>query len=265
MRLGILIAFSAALAAGQTPVVFALVGDPQIGMTEAAADRQRFAAVAEEINKLKGDREPALVFLMGDLVNRAGDKAAMEAFLSVRKSFRMPVHAVAGNHDVSLDSKGVVPDLLEDFRKQIGPDRFAFEHSGVLFIGLNSQLWIASGGAASRQLSWLEEQLRNRARYSQVFVFQHHPLYLAAASEKDEYFNTPLTWREKLLDLFEKSRVTAVFSGHLHRNLSGVHKGIGMLTASSTARNLDNMPPGFHLLRAVTGGFVESYTPVAPK
>jgi 3',5'-cyclic AMP phosphodiesterase CpdA len=265
MRLGILVALTAGLAAAQKPVVFAVVGDPQIGMTDLVGDRQRFAAVAGEINKLKGDREPALVFLMGDLVNRPDDKAAMEAFLEIRNSFRMPVHAVAGNHDVSTDGKGVEAGVLEQFRKQVGPDRFAFEHAGVLFVGLNSQMWVASGQPAEEQFAWLERQLRNRARYGGVFVFQHHPLYLAGASDKDEYFNTPLVWRQRLLRLFEEARVTAVFSGHLHRNLSGVHKGIGMLTASSTAKNLDNMPPGYHLLRAGADGFVQSYIPIAAK
>ncbi len=110
-----------------------------------------------------------------------------------------------------------------------------------------------------KHFEWLEQQLRHRNQYRHVFIIQHHPLYLEAADEADEYFNTPLGWRTKLLRLFERARVTAVFTGHLHRNQSSTYHGIAMITTPSSCRNFDGSAFGYALVTVTDNGFSYHY------
>jgi 3',5'-cyclic AMP phosphodiesterase CpdA len=242
-----------------SPFTFAVVSDPQIGMAALERDRENFAKVVDAINLLKGDARPTVVFIAGDLIDKAGSPQQLAMFSQVKKNFSMPVYLVPGNHDLTTDGKRFDQRLLADYRTSVGPDKFTIEHAGCLFIGLNSQLWIESGQLGDEQFKWLERQLRNRSLYRYVFIVQHHPLYLTAANEKDQYFNTPLQWRLRLLRLFERTKVTIVLTGHLHRNLSAAYRGVAMITTPSTCRNFDGSAYGYRLITVTSDGFVEQY------
>ena len=253
-----------AKADGFTPFVFAVLADPQIGMVEVKRDEENFAKVIAALNKLKPEVRPSIAFIAGDLINHAESGEERRIYNEVARTFLMPVHVVPGNHDVVPTGTGKQLDqkLLEGYRRDVGADRFAVTHHGSLFIGINSQFWKDAPDLAAEQLSWLERQLRNRNRYRYVFIIQHHPLYLAAADEKDQYFNTPLAWRAKLLRLFEQAKVTGVLTGHLHRNLSGNYRGIAMLTTPSTCRNFDGSAFGYRTITVTADGFTEQYVGV---
>src|SRR2546425_4045967 len=242
-----------------SPFSFAIIADPQIGMAVLERDRENFAKVVDAINLLKGDARPTVVFIAGDLIDKAENPQQLAMFNEVKKTFAMPVYQVPGNHDLTTDGKRFGQRLLADYRTSVGPDKFAIENAGCLFIGLNSQLWIESGQLGDEQFTWLEEQLKNRSHYRYLFVVQHHPLYLATADEKDQYFNTPLQWRLKLLRLFERTKVTIVLAGHLHRNLSAAYRGVAMITTPSTCRNFDGSAYGYRLITVTSDGFVEQY------
>jgi len=246
----LLLLCAAALAAQSSRFVFAVVADPQIGMKDEAADRDQFARVAAALNALRGSSRPAFVLLAGDLVNDAKSESQRSAFETIRQSIDFPIHSVPGNHDA----------------RPSAPARFSFDHQGCLFLGLDSNLWNQSDRApAQEQFAWLEAQLRARDRYRLVFVLQHHPLYLHDPEEKDEYFNTPLAWRDPLLRLFESARVTAFLAGHLHRNTTGWRRGMAMLVTSSSLNNFDGIPPGFRLVEVNSAGFNETYLPLPAK
>ena len=46
----------------------------------------------------------------------------------------------------------------------------------------------------------------------------HHPLFLNDPNEGDNYFVIPSARRAKIIDLITEYDVSAVFTGHLHRN-----------------------------------------------
>lgn len=246
-----------------SPFTFAVVSDPQIGMVELGRDRTNFRAVASAINALKPSARPSFVFITGDLVNDATNQQEHVMFEQVVKTFSMPVYVIPGNHDVTVDGKTFELSLLEKYRKSEGSDRFAFAHARCLFIGLDSELWLGSSAEAQEQFEWLKQQLRRRKRCLYVFVFQHRPLFVATADEKDQYYDTPLVWRTKLLRLFEKRKVTAVLTGHLHRNESGYYHGIAMITTPSSCLNFDGSAFGYRLVSLTGDGFVEQYAGVA--
>jgi len=263
--LGMLLFFSGLLAVcaqrtqNAPPFSFAIVADTQIGMVRLERDRENFARVVKAINELKSGIRPGMVIIAGDLVDHAANQRELDSFIQVEKTFAIPVYSVPGNHDLAGDGKHFEPSLLDLYRKLIGPDRFVVKQAGCLFVGLNSQLWIEGGSLAAEQFKWLEQLLRHRDKYRHVFIIQHHPLYLAATDEADEYFNTPLAWRTKLLGLFERSRVTAVFTGHLHRNQSSTYRGIAMITTPSSCRNFDGSAFGYALVTVTDNGFSYQY------
>ncbi|HEV8366861.1 MAG TPA: metallophosphoesterase [Pyrinomonadaceae bacterium] len=245
-----------------SPFSFAIVSDPQIGMVRLARDRENFAKVVKAINELKSGVRPRLVIIAGDLVHHGGNQEELGSFVEVEKTFATPVYVIPGNHDMAGDGKHFEPSLLDRYRKVIGPDRFGLKQADCLFVGLNSQLWIGAASLAEEQFKWLELLLRHRDHYRHIFIIQHHPLYLASADEADEYFNTPLGWRTRLLRLFEKARVTAVFTGHLHRNQSNTYRGIAMITTPSSCRNFDGSAFGYALVTITDDGFSYRYVGV---
>jgi 3',5'-cyclic AMP phosphodiesterase CpdA len=246
-----------------SPFSFAIVADPQIGMVRSERDRENFARVAKAISDLQSGVRPSMAIIAGDLVDHAANQRELDSFIQVQKTFAIPVYSIPGNHDLARDGKHFEPALLDLYRKIIGPDRFVVKQGGCLFVGLNSQLWIEGASLAAEQFKWLEQQLQHRKQYRHVFIIQHHPIYLAAADEADEYFNTPLSWRTKLLRLFERARVTAVFSGHLHRNQSSSYHGIAMITTPSSCRNFDGSAFGYALVTVTDTGFSYQYRGVA--
>jgi 3',5'-cyclic AMP phosphodiesterase CpdA len=230
--------------------VFAVVADPQIGMVQVERDRTRFAAVVAEINKQGGEYRPAFVVIPGDLVHHAGNADEIAAFQAVVRTMQMPVHTLPGNHD----------EAVKDTFGQA--DRFRFEHHGWVFVGVNGNLWSGGAAAARQQFEWLATQLHARKPGTPVFVVQHQPLYVDGAGENDAYTNTPLAWRQKLLQLFEETKIAAVLTGHLHRNVTGGYRGIALLSTPSTCQNFDTSPPGYRLFRVTRDGFMETFVGV---
>ena len=248
--LGLLCLTVVSLAAQPTPFVFAVVADPQIGWKDLAADREMFARTAAGLNALRGTSRPAFVLIAGDMINDPKVEAQTAAYEEIRKTINYPVYTVPGNHDA-------VPSA---------PARFTFEHQGCLFLGLDSGLWNAAETApAEEQFKWLEEQLSKRDRYRQVYVIQHFPLYLHDPQEKDEYFNVSVKWRQRLLDLVESARVTAMIFGHLHRHTTLWHKSVALLVTASSLSNFDGIPPGYWLIEVTSAGFAQTYRTLPAK
>jgi serine/threonine-protein phosphatase CPPED1 len=248
---GLLWLCAAALFAQPSRFVFAVVADPQIGMKAEAADREQFVRVAAALNALRGPSRPDFVLFAGDLFNDAKIETQVTAVDAIRKSLAFPQYSVPGNHDPNPAAT---------------PATFSFVHQDCLFLGLDSNLWSGKdAGAAEKQFSWLEAQLRQRDKYRLVFIVQHYPIYLHDPEEQDDYYNTPLAWRSRLLKLYESARVTACIAGHLHKNTTGSHRGISLLVTPSALTNNDSMPPGFRLIEVNSAGFAETYVPVVAK
>ena len=228
--------------------VFAVVADPQVGWKVETSDRDQFARVAAALNALRGESRPAFVLFAGDLFNDEKSETQVSAVETIRKSLAFPQYSVPGNHDPNPAGT---------------PGTFSFVHQDCLFLGLDSNLWNGKDpGDAEKQLSWLEAQLRQRDKYRLVFILQHYPLYLHDPDEKDDYYNTPLAWRSRLLKLYESARVTASIAGHLHKNSTGSHRGISLLVTPSALFNNDSIPPGYRLIEVNSAGFAETYVPV---
>lgn len=209
-------------AAAAEPFFFIQLSDPQFGMF---TDNQDFAqetanlelAVAT-VNRLR----PAFVVITGDLVNKPGNDAQIAKYQRIMRRVNptIPVYNVAGNHDLA---NVPTPARIAAYTNQFGSDHYTFRHAGFIGIVLNSVI-IHSPQQTTNQLAEQERWLRielDRARQNSaqhIVIFAHHPGFLKAAGEPDEYFNIPVERRAPYLALFHEFGVKHLFAGHYHRN-----------------------------------------------
>lgn len=224
--------------------VFVQICDTQLGMGGYEHDVETFKLAVKHINMLR----PDFVVICGDLIHATEDDQSFADFNVIKAGFEMPCYCVAGNHDVG---NSPTVRLLDRYRALVGKDYYAFDHKGCVFVVVNTQLWKATlEGESAKHDAWFEKTLQAAsAKGAPVFVLGHHPFYLAAPDEPEEYFNLPMTKRKELLALFEQHGVVAELSGHVHRNIVNTYRGIQFVSSATTSRNFDDAPMGFRVWR----------------
>ena len=204
------------------PFFFIQLTDPQFGMSttnqDFAQETANFEFAVATVNRLR----PAFVVITGDLVNKPGDAAQIAEYQRIlrRVDSTIPVYNVAGNHDIENVPTAV---RIAAYTNQFGPDHYTFRHGGFVGIVLDSVI-IHSPQQATNQLAaqerWLRAEMEHarQSRAEHIVIFAHHPWFLKAAGEPDEYFNIPHERRAAYLGLFHEFGVKHLFSGHYHRN-----------------------------------------------
>ncbi len=146
---------------------------------------------------------PIMVFHTGDLVFNGKLKSQWENFNSIISPLLKTAkfYPCYGNHE--LKSK-----LMSDFYKMPNKGKwYSVDTLGIHFIVLDNY---AKYGKKSKQYKWLKEDLKNK-KSDFTIVVMHKPPFTttkhAAGSKKP---------RKKLVPLFEKYKVDAVFTGHVH-------------------------------------------------
>ena len=227
-------------AQASAPFFFLQFSDPQFGYFTAdkdfAQETVNFQMAIATANRLK----PAFVIVTGDLVNKPGDAAQIAEYRRIASTLdkSIPLYNVAGNHDVE---NALTPDSVAAYRKTFGPDYYTVRHESLAGIVLNSSLIHSpdkAAGLPGDQEVWLLAELtrlqQSGARHR--IVFQHHPWFLKAADEPDQYFNIPLVRRSKYLDLFQRAGVRTLISGHYHRNALASAGGMEMITTGPVGK-----------------------------
>jgi serine/threonine-protein phosphatase CPPED1 len=224
----------------QQQFTFAQVCDPQLGINGYQHDTATLRLAIEQLNR----DQPEIVWFCGDLVHEHADPEGLADFQAIRAGLQVPSFCVPGNHDVGNEP---TPRHLRRFRALFGPEQRAVEHKGVTFIGVNTPLWKAPlHGETEGQDDWFREELEN-AGSRPVFVVGHHPLFVERPNEDEHYFNLPHAQREKLLGWLRKFKVTAMLTGHTHRNTVHDLGGPLMVTSVSTSESRDASPLGYRL------------------
>lgn len=246
----LLLASSAASAA--EPFFFIQLTDPQFGMSttnrDFAQETANFEFAVASVNRLR----PAFVVITGDLVNQPGDAAQIAEYQRIlhRVDSAIPVYNLAGNHDLENTP---TPALIAAYTNQFGPDHYTFRHGGFVGIVLNSVV-IHSSQQTTNQLAeqerWLRAELeharQNRAQH--IVIFAHHPWFLKAAAEPDEYFNIPHARRAAYLGLFHEFGVKHLFSGHYHRNAAARDGDLEAVTTGPVGKPLGEGKSGLRVV-----------------
>jgi len=183
-----------------------------------------------------------------EFVIHTGDLAAepsqwaYRAYGTVMSRLGVPVYCVPGNHDVfntaindadapwwaqlTIDSVRIA-----EYAEWVGPNYYCFNHKGVLFVGVNSQVIDSGLPEEPEQWTWLEQTLEHEGpAATSIVLFMHKPLFVGHPEESldDTDFATRYCviappGRDRLMDLIREHRVDAVLTGHLHTPLDISH------------------------------------------
>ncbi|HZT39274.1 MAG TPA: metallophosphoesterase [Bryobacteraceae bacterium] len=263
MKHNFLLLLLAARVFAAQPFFFIQMSDPQFGMQtdnrDFAQETASFEFAIATANRLK----PAFVVITGDLVNKPGDPAQIAEFkrIAAKLNPSIKLYNVAGNHDVGNEP---TPESLAAYRKNIGPDYYAFRSAGLLGIVLNASLIQhpdKAPGEYEKQLAWLRAELERarRERVRWIVLFQHQPWFLQSPDEPDQYFNIPLARRTLYLDLLHRYGVRYVFAGHYHRNAESRDGPLEMITTGPVGKPLDDARSGMRIAIVSDAGIRHAY------
>jgi len=176
-------------------VRFAVIGDSGTG------NKEQFE-VAQELERYRQDVKFDFVIMLGDNIyggHSAGDfKRKFEEPYKSLLDAGVKFYASLGNHD---DPN--IERLYKPFNMN-GERYYTFKRGNVQFYALDSTYM------DTRQLTWLEQNLRSSNAGWKICYF-HHPLY------SDGKMHGPdLDLRNQLTPLLKAYGVNAIFSGHEH-------------------------------------------------
>ena len=183
----------------------------------------RLRWVVREINR----HRPAFTLHLGDMGNPLPElpayPEAAALFKSITGELEAPLYCIPGNHCVGDKPRGWVPvprvsnKALRDYEQHYGEPRYSFDHGPCHFVGINSLLFNSGLRREQEQRRWLERDLAAAAAEGKrLWVMMHYPLFVAVPDEADSYDNLGEPGRSWLLELLERHRVEAVYSGHVH-------------------------------------------------
>ncbi len=215
----------------------------QLTDTHLSPDEPDFTARAEEARDEALAHNPDLMIISGDLTQYGSetDFAALREFLA---PISVPLHVVAGNHDIGDKISGythdhLTPARLERYHELVGPLFHSFDHgpchiacfdSGVL----NSRLPIERA-----QREWLEADLAAGERAQYRIVVTHYPLFWDHPEEtltpETGYYTVEEPARSDLLDLMARYGVHLYLCGHIHQVREATWRGTRYLCTASTA------------------------------
>ncbi len=162
--------------------------------------------------------------LMGDLAN-SGKTAEYQRLKQVLDRAPLPWSLIPGNHDNRTNLASVFPDLPTTAQGHlqsivdIGDDRL------VMLDTLDGPPFrndYHAGLLCDDRMAWLEQTLAN-SNNRRLSVFTHHPAFPTGIEEMDAI--PLLNGADLLTRLADYSGPTHLFSGHVHRTISGSIQG----------------------------------------
>lgn len=216
-----------------------------------APETALFTRAIEHANRLK----PSFVVLCGDMVNEADNDEQIAEVKRVAGLLHhtIDLHWVPGNHDVAYDHNTPDQEYIDRYRKNFGPDYYAFTHQDVRFIVINSTV-LASPKTmpdeAKAQLAFIEAEaiISGHQRAKQTILFSHHPLFVKSADEADNPWSIKKKYRKPILEIAADHGITANFAGHWHRNNIASENGIEVVASGSVGYPLGDDPSGFRVV-----------------
>lgn len=139
---------------------FAIICDRTGGMRPGVFER-----AVEKINSL----DPEFVMSVGDLIDGYTESpivwtAQWDEFDAIIKNFKLPFHAVVGNHDISN------PKMREAWVQRRGATHYAFVRKDVLFLVLDSED-LSGGDSVPGKLLCSQRDRRTRKRALDLCFF----------------------------------------------------------------------------------------------
>ena len=258
-------------------VFFILLADPQFGMfpkvsgmDEAGIERHRQAGMKirpapkitgfpeetaryeiaiECANRLK----PDFVVMCGDMIDSRDEPDQLVEVLRITGKLdkQIPMYWVPGNHDIA---SAPTSETLARYRQTYGDDRYCFDHFGSRFIVLNSPLLNDCSHVpeeGQEQIDFLKAALRGgRDKQSNhIIVFSHHALFVKQPDEPDSTWAIRGKSRPVVFSLLKEHNVSAVFSGHWHRNNYASDGDLEVVMTGPVGYPLGDDPSGLRIVK----------------
>jgi len=238
---------------GQLPasVDFALTKIDESGRFDVILFADTHADSAAAIDYIRTDVVNALMgtsaafgLTLGDLMS--DDLSRYDRYNRVIGQIGIPWYNISGNHDLNFEAPGREYSR-ETFKRIFGPDYYAFEYGGTLFLMLDNVDYLGEGKYqgrfGERQLAFVSRLLAQTPADRLVIAAMHIPLrtYL---DPNDAAVNTSDAM-ELLRILGERPCIS--FSGHTHTT---EHHYIGGLNG-----NAGGSPHHHHVTTALSGSW----------
>jgi len=206
------------------------------GTTIAGIDpAARLAAGIDHVNHWHGDADRVVV--LGDLAHE-GDPASYERIAGLLDRLVAPVSIVPGNHDDREELRAAFPDAPVDesgfLQQVIDVPETRLILLDTLHPGPGERNTTHGGRLCAARMAWLETRLaESHAAGQPVQILMHHPPHPTGFANMDAIMleNGPA-----FHDLLARYPVVRhIACGHVHRTISGGHRGIAFTVFKSTA------------------------------
>lgn len=230
--------------------------------TGFAPETALFTRAIERANWLK----PAFVVVCGDMVNDPDDpeQVAEVKRIGALLDDSIALHWVPGNHDVTADHSTPEQKYIDQYRKNYGPDYYAFSHEGVRFIVINSSVLTSPktmADEAKEQLDFVEAEaiIAGHQNANRIVLLSHHPLFVESANEADNPWSIKKKYRKPLVEIAVEHGIKANFAGHWHRNNYATDQGIEVVTSGPVGYPLGDDPSGFRVVDVTSTNIEHKY------
>lgn len=242
----------------------AAVTDIHAGSDNTALRRGTYGSQAQRLLGLLAQRVQgcACVVSLGDHVKDVDAQKDAAGIRMCRKELAasgIPVHCVAGNHDlINLTDRETARAM------GLRSLHYAFDAGHVRCIALSPtsrKVRLARNHVTidAGQIQWLRQRLKETQR--PVIVFSHYPLGDPDLRRSPYWFYfVPHPWRAVIQNrreirkaLEESGNVLAVFSGHLHGGESQEINGIQYHIVPGFTESRAGMPSGEYMTITVSG------------
>ena len=207
---------------------------------------------------------PDFVVTCGDMCNNMvdpTDELAELKRITAGLDSDIPMHWVAGNHDVTNEP---THESIANYRERFGPDFYSFDRKGSHFVVLNSTVWQEPANVPDeleKQVEFLISDLQDarEAGADNIVLFTHHPPFLTYVDEGDSWLVLPRERRRVLVDLLTEYGVGTVFCGHWHRNHTAFFGDLQIVVTGATGLPLGDDPSGLRLVTVSPGGIAHRF------
>jgi 3',5'-cyclic-AMP phosphodiesterase len=216
-------------------MIIAQISDTHIALDTQDADRRLsdLALTVADINDL--DPLPDAIVHTGDVVHNGRQDEYVQAAAILAKA-RAPVYVLAGNKD----NRANLRDAFSGggyMRPDFDFVQYAIDHYSVRLIALDTQSSGNKGDFCRERLGHLTGLLEADAT-KPIAIFTHHPPFVVTEGPDAVHFENWQTMSRLRSALHLSGRVMAIFSGHVHRAVSGDVAGIPAMVAPAIATTL---------------------------